>query len=50
MHTCGIPLISGMSGLGFFDGIRHKSPSPHTFWAGIRAPTNAKNSIRSLRL
>lgn len=50
MHTCGISLISGMSGLGFFDGIRHKSPSPHTFWAGIRAPTNAKNSIRSLRL
>ena len=31
--------------LGFFDGIRHKSPSPR-----IRAPTNAKNSIRSLRL
>ena len=42
MHTCGIPIISGMSGLGFFDGIRHKSPSPHTFWAGIRAPTNVE--------
>lgn len=53
MHTCGIPLIWGMSGLGFlmeYVTSHHLHIPFGSFWAGIRAPTNAKNSIRRFRL